>query len=267
MKNQSVDAVDHLDRAVLAIGTDYADGQLLSWHHHRRAQLLYGATGVMQVSAGAGAWVVPSGQAVWIPAGMAHQVRMLGVSTRSLYIEPASAPRPAAQCEVLAVSALLRELLLQAVEMPPEYDEQGRDGALVTLLLHEVGRAPSLPLHIPLPRDDAALLALCQRFLAAPRIDARPQAWARSLHVSERTLQRRFRQAIGLSFAQWRQRACLAQALAALAQGAPVTTVALDLGYDSPGAFSTMVRRVLGRPPSALAARQPVAGHNAPACL
>ena len=53
-----------------------------------------------------------------------------------------------------------------------------------------------------------------------------------------------------MSFVQWRQRACVIQALARLAAAEPVTRIALDLGYDSPGAFSTMFRRVLGRSPS-----------------
>jgi hypothetical protein len=39
-------------------------------------------------------------------------------------------------------------------------------------------------------------------------------------------------------------------ALARLASGTAVTRIALDFGYDSPAAFSTMFRRVLGQPPS-----------------
>ncbi|MGE8399869.1 MAG: helix-turn-helix domain-containing protein [Burkholderiales bacterium] len=39
-------------------------------------------------------------------------------------------------------------------------------------------------------------------------------------------------------------------ALARLAAAEPVTRIALDFGYDSPGAFSTMFRRVLGQSPS-----------------
>ncbi|WP_142097278.1 AraC family transcriptional regulator [Bordetella hinzii] len=253
MRNIAITEIENTDRPVLAIGTDYPPGQLLDWHRHRRAQLLYGATGLMQVAAGQGAWVVPSGQALWIPAGVAHRVRMLGVSTRSVYIEPARAPRRSDDCEVLEVNDLLRQLLLEAVDMPLHYDEQGRDGALVDLLLHEVSRAASLPLHIPLPQGDPALSAACLAFMRVPRIDERPALWARRLNLSERTLLRRFRHATGMSFAQWRQRACLGQALAELARGVPVTTVALDLGYESPAAFSTMVRRALGCPPSALA--------------
>lgn len=253
MRNVAISAVEDTARPLLAIGTDYPDGILLDWHSHRRAQLLYGATGVMQAAAGSGAWVVPTGQALWIPAGVAHRVRMLGVSTRSVYIEPAFMPRAGTRCEVLGVTPLLRQLLLDAVDMPMLYEEQGRDGALVQLLLHEITRASPLPLHIPLPDSDPALREACLAFMHAPTIAERAAQWAGRLHQSERSLQRRFHQATGMAFGEWRQRVCLAQALAWLAQGQPVTTVALDLGYDSPGAFSTMVRRVLGKSPSELA--------------
>ena len=83
MRNSSIDLLDATPRAVVAIGTDYAHGQVLPLHRHRRAQLLYGATGVMQVSTADGNWVVPPQRAVWIPPGVDHEVLMLGVSTRS----------------------------------------------------------------------------------------------------------------------------------------------------------------------------------------
>src|SRR3546814_12417289 len=59
MRNTSIDLLDAIPRAVVAIGTDYPHGHLLPSHHHRRAQLLYGATGVMQVRTEDGNWVVP----------------------------------------------------------------------------------------------------------------------------------------------------------------------------------------------------------------
>lgn len=88
MRNVSINLLDDTPRVVVAIGTDYSHGHLLPFHTHRRTQLLYGATGVMQVSTHDGNWVVPPQRAVWIPPGVAHEVVMLGVSTRSLYIEP-----------------------------------------------------------------------------------------------------------------------------------------------------------------------------------
>lgn len=249
MRNTSIDTLDSTPRPVIAIGTDYPDGYLLRRHQHRRAQLLYGSTGVMKVSTGQGDWVVPPQQAVWIPPQVEHEVLMLGVSTRSFYIEPSAAPASRASCEVISVSPLLRQLLIEAVEMPLAYEEQGRDGVLVTLALLEIGQARALPLHIPLPQD-SRLLARCQAFLQRPDIHQSPQDWARDLYVSERSFSRFFREQTQMSFGQWRQRACVMLALSRLASGEPITRIALDLGYESPAAFSTMFRRLIGQAPS-----------------
>ena len=99
MRNTHIDLHDALDRALVAIGNDYPAGHLLDAHAHRRAQLLYGATGVMLVLSEDGGWVVLPQRAVWIPAGVTHQVRMLGVSTRSAYIEPGAARADARACK------------------------------------------------------------------------------------------------------------------------------------------------------------------------
>lgn len=249
MRNTSIDVLDSTPRPVIAIGNDYANGHLLKRHRHRRAQLLYGSTGVMKVSTEQGDWVVPPQQAVWIPPGMEHEVLMLGVSTRSLYIDPSAVPVSRAVCEVIGVSPLLRQLLIEAVEMPLAYDAQGRDGVLVTLALLEIGQARALPLHIPLP-DDARLLARCQAFLQHPDIHQSPVDWAQELFVSERSFSRLFREQTQMSFGQWRQHACVVLALARLSCGDSVTRIALDLGYESPAAFSTMFRRLTGSTPS-----------------
>jgi AraC-like DNA-binding protein len=153
------------------------------------------------------------------------------------------------RCQVISVSPLMRHLLMEAVELPLTYDPTGRDGVLVDLLLHELVRSVPLPLHIPLP-SDGRLLELCQTFLHQPNAHQSPQQWADQLHVSLRTFNRLFRQQTGLSFSQWRQRACVVLALARLAAGDAVTRIALDFGYDSPAAFSTMFRRILGQAPS-----------------
>lgn len=249
MRNTLIDTLDSTPRPVVAIGSDYANGYLLRRHHHRRAQLLYGSTGVMKVSTEQGNWVVPPQQAVWIPSGLEHEVLMLGVTTRSLYIEPSAVPTSRTACEVIGVSRLLRQLLIEAVELPLAYDPQGRDGLLMSLLLLEVAQARALPLPIPLP-DDPRLLERCQHFLQYPDVHQSPQDWARDLHVSERSFSRLFRNQTQMSFGQWRQRACVVLALSRLSAGEPVTRIALDLGYESPGAFSTMFRRLIGCAPS-----------------
>ena len=151
MRNVPLDSVDAVARPVLAIGTDYPPGTLLDTHTHRRAQVLYGMSGVMEVETDDGAWAIPPYSGVWIPAGKPHRVRMQGVSTRSLYIEPAAAPRRQTTARRW-LFPLLHQLLLASADMPALYDEDGRDGALAQLLLHEVRQAQTMPLFAPIPK-------------------------------------------------------------------------------------------------------------------
>jgi AraC-like DNA-binding protein len=69
--------------------------------------------------------------------------------------------------------------------------------------------------------------------------------------MSRRAFTRLFRRETGLTFATWRQQACLIAALPRLAAGEPVTAVAIDLGYDNPAAFTSMFKRALGSSPRA----------------
>jgi len=248
VRNVALDDVDKIDRAVVAIGTDYPPSHLLSDHRHRRAQLLYAATGIMRVDTADASWTVPTHRAVLIPPNADHRVLIEGVSTRSLYIEPAAAPWFPNRCQVVDVSPLLRALLLAAVDLPAEYELHGRDGALIDLILHEIQSVTPLPLDLPMPaRDD--LRSLCHAFLTAPSIRSMPGEWAAALNVSTRTFNRVFRDQTGLTFQQWRQRACVLHAIRLLSAGVTVTQAGAALGYDTPAAFSVMFTRQIGLTP------------------
>lgn len=255
MRNIPLKSVDAVKRDVLVLGTDYLPDVLLTSHTHRRAQFLYGATGLIEVSTADGEWVIPPDCGVWIPANTAHETRMLNVSTRSLYIESTAAPRQSKQCEVLRVSPLLRQLLLSAVDIPAEYDEQGYDGAMITLILLELAKAETLPFFAPVPNDEK-LGQLCREFLKAPNITSTPAFWGEQLYKSERSFSRFFLAQTGMSFSQWRQQACLLYALSQISAGCSITEVALSLGYNNIGAFSTMFKKQLGRSPSAFMANE-----------
>lgn len=251
MRNVVLDEVDHVARAVLPIGTDYPPGHLLDWHAHRRAQFLYGATGVMVVDTADGTWTVPADRAVLIPPVTRHRVRFLDVSTRSLYVEPAAVPWWPAACTVADVPPLLRELLLAAVEFPADYDLAGRAGAVATLILHELAALTPLPLHVAIPASPD-LAAICRAYLDAPDAAVTNAGWAALLHTGERAFTRRFRTETGTSPAVWRTRARLLAAVPLL-RASTVTGVAVRLGYSSPAAFTAAFSRTFGVPPSRFA--------------
>ncbi|HXP76390.1 MAG TPA: helix-turn-helix transcriptional regulator [Stellaceae bacterium] len=243
------DDYQRVPRPVAAMAKDFPSGFVIPPHSHPRAQLIYAADGVMRVISPLGAWVVPPLRAVWIPAGVEHEVRMSGaVAMRTLYIDPKAAPPALGSCTVIEVTPLLRALILRAVEEPIEYDEAGAAGLVMGLILAELARATAVPLRIPLP-SDTRLAALCRALLDDPAEADTLDRWAERVGASARTLARLFQRETGMGFTQWRQQVRLAEAVGRLAKGDPVARVAESLGYGSASAFTAMFRRTLGATP------------------
>jgi len=236
---------------VVALPTDYPARYHVERHRHGRSQLLHALSGVVMVSTDSGRWMVPPEHAIWLPAGVEHAVDMLGeVQMRSIYVRPGAIAGLPEDLRVFAISGLMRSLILEAMALPRDMVPAGRDGLVLDLLLHEIPNLPERPLALPLPADPR-LARVCRQFLEAPSPHARIDAWAKAAGMSRRSFTRRFHRETGLTLSMWRQQACIFAALPRLADGAPVTTVALDLGYDSVAAFITMFRRMTGEPPRA----------------
>lgn len=253
MQCRDSDILERVDRAplpVLGCAVDYPDRMVVARHSHRRAQLIHAVSGAMTVCTDHGSWVVPPTRGVWVPAGVEHWITMAGaVRMRTLFIAPERATALPGQCAVVAVSPLLRELILAALAVD-QHAATWRDLQVLELAVEEIRFLEVQPLHLPMPAEPR-IARICHALLADPA-DKRPlAAWAAWAGLSERTAARVFIASCGMSFGRWRQQLRLIDALTRLARGEPVLNVALDLGYDSPSAFSAMFRKALGRPPSA----------------
>ena len=211
----------------------------------------------MQVSTHDGNRVVPPQRAVWIPPGMAHEVLMLGVSTRSVYVEPGNVEL-GPDCQVLNVSPLLRHLLEAALTIEPAARLSVRQRCVLTLLVDEIGAMPELPLSAPLPAEPR-LARACQRFLDAPTQTIALDTMAEWSSMSRRTFPRQFLEHTGMTFVAWRQQVCLLEATARLSHGASITDVALGLGFSSSSAFTSVFRRNLGDSPARYLAKSKAA--------
>jgi transcriptional regulator GlxA family with amidase domain len=174
---------------------------------------------------------------------MAGEVHM-----RTLFLMPEVEPSLGRTCQVIEVSALLRELIVAATLIAGEITSP-RLQAMVELIRMELLAAPVVAMHVPVP-GDVRLARLCTRFIRNPADDSSLESWADTLNMSARTLSRIFQRELGMSFGEWRKRARLALSLKLLAQGVSILEVALEHGYQSPSAFSAMFRRSLGYPPS-----------------
>jgi AraC-like DNA-binding protein len=238
-------------RGILHKRSSYPNRHHINPHWHTRAQFMYAVEGTMRVRTPRRAWIVPPSRALWVPSRTVHELQMYGVvEMRSLYVNDVWAAAMPASCVVLNVTPLLRELVVRAVALPADYDVNGDEGLLMQLLMAEIRRLSRCALDLPLP-ESRDLRALCERILADLSTRRPCDFDAATMKTSTRTLYRRFLKETGITFARWKQQARLLESVRRLAEGVPVTTVALDLGYESASAFSTMFRRSLGVAPRA----------------
>src|SRR6185437_6350349 len=137
-------------RPLVGYPRNYAAGHETGWHQHPRAQLLYATAGVMRVATEPALFIVPPGTGLWVPARCPHAVRMpAGLQMRALFLREDAAGDGPGRVTVVAVSPLLRELILAACAEGLGWDEDGPVRHLVALALHEIRRAPSRPLSVP----------------------------------------------------------------------------------------------------------------------
>lgn len=237
----------------LALGLP--SGFRLPGHAHAWPQLLYATEGVLTVTVGApdrgGTWVVPSHRAAWIPGGVDHHLEAAGpVLLRTLYLRPDLAAELPTACCVMAVTPLLRELVLETIARGMLRDDMPDERRLGAVLVDQLAATREVLLDLRSPRDQRArrVADAVQADLSA---DVSLEQLAATSGASVRTLERLFALETGTTFGRWRQRARLLHALRLLASGESVTAVSLAVGYDSTSAFIAMFKRALGTTPGA----------------
>lgn len=241
--------LEKLSGPVIALPTEYPDGYFVPQHSHSRAQLLCASHGVVLVTTDAGRWMIPGDHAIWIPAGVKHSVEIVGdVFMRSIYIAVDAISGVPDYLHVVGMTDLMRCLIIDATLVDSIPEPGSRDALVIELILRDLHTLPQRPLGLPFPAD-IRLQKLCRDFVKSPSARATIDDWADRMAMSRRSFTRHFQRETGVSLSVWRQQACLFAALPRLSEGEPVTSVALDLGYDSVSAFTTMFRRMLGVSP------------------
>jgi len=242
-------AADEPHLIVRSLAGQFAAGQGTDRHAHPWRQLIYCTAGVMTVWTEAGSWVAPPHWAIWVPAGVAHQIRFAGAcSLRTLYLRPDPEDPLPADCAVITVSSLLRELILRTIDQGMLDEREPADRAMALLIHAELTRRDTAPFDLPMPTSQAARRA-ADRMAAddAPSIGV--AALADAAGLAPRTLERRFLAETGMTLAAWGRQARLLHALRRLAAGAPVKAVAQAAGYSTASAFVAAFKGVFGETP------------------
>ncbi len=203
----------------------------------------------MTIDTAQGSWVVPPQRAVWVPAHVEHAIQMSGtVEMRTLYFSPRLSWRPPRECRVMNIPPLVRELLLYAIELGGLDRRIAKQRPVLELLVDRIAGLPVVPLQLPQVRDPRAL-RIARRVIARPGERLPLLELAKQSGGSKRTIERAFKLDTGLSFGRWRKHARWVHALRLLAAEHSVTSVALDVGYDSVSAFVSGFRKAFGTTP------------------
>lgn len=101
-----------------------------------------------------------------------------------------------------------------------------------------------------LPTPSAPEVERAMRWAGEHLVEATLEGAARAAYTSPRTLTRRFKQDVEMTWRQYLHMARLMEAMERLGAGAPVTRVALEVGFESPSAFTRAFYDFTGELPS-----------------
>lgn len=227
-----------------------ASGERYDWHTHDFGQLISAAAGSMYVGTPNRVLLLSPAMAIWIPPDVEHWMRY-GANNEMRYVDVnrQEAERLGGECRIMAMTPLLSALI--SATMPDR--TSGRAGrhneALHDLLRHELAAARDVPLTIAMPRDKR-IRRFAEAALDDPGAFKSVDPWLAGAAASRKTIERLFMAETGMPPARWLRQVRILHAISQLAAGEKVSSVALDMGYESSSAFSYMFRRTLGLSPS-----------------
>ncbi|MGK9085899.1 helix-turn-helix transcriptional regulator [Brucella intermedia] len=224
-------------------------GQNLGWHTHDFGQFFSAIRGSMYVGTRDRVLLLNPAMAVWIPPDVEHWLRYAS-SNEIIYVDVnrAESDRLGTRARIVQMTPVLR-VLMGAV---PDNESSGltkpHEAALYELLFHEIVAAKDISLSIAMPRDKR-ISGLAQAAIDDPGSIASIDEWLIGASASRKTIERLFITETGMSPSRWLRQIRILHAVSQLAAGKKISSVALDLGYQSPSAFTYMFRSAIGLSP------------------
>lgn len=199
-------------------------------------------------------WLLPSGRAAWIPAGVLHRVACSRLELQTVYLPSRLVSGAPQSTAVFDAPPLAREMLTYAMRLGPADRPTPRSRSFFQTLAHLCLEWMHDPLPLRLPRAQTEGLQRAMDW-TLDNLGRRPSASeaARAAGMSTRTMARRFASETGTTWRRFAHDARLLEATHRLSQpGAHVGDVAASLGFESLSAFSRAFKSALGHPPSSV---------------
>ncbi|AXK31877.1 AraC family transcriptional regulator [Streptomyces armeniacus] len=219
-------------------------------HSHAFHELLWNERGASTAVVGARVWTITPSLGLWMPAGTLHSgSAVAGTWFRAGFFGFHTTPSISDVPVTVEITPLLRLLLERLGEPGLSAGSRATTEAMILDALE-----PS-PRELLVQAPTSAFLRPVAEALRENPGDQRTLAdWAAELGVSTRTVTRAFNAETGTSFARWVASVRAQHAVALLAHGWDVESVAEQVGYRSASAFGAAFRRTTGLTPGAFRA-------------
>ena len=219
-----------------------------------RHYLLYAMAGTMRLEARGRRWTLPPARAALIAAEEPITISILSrLTSASVLFAPDFMPVPRHVLSVFDISPLARELIGECRQWGPESGPLSPYARNVFALLADVvctlAETPT-PCVMPVPTSPELTRAIK---LTEETAAAKPTfvEIARATGQSPRALARRVSGELGMTWSEALRRIRIIRAVEALAgTEAPVTEIALEVGYNSISAFNAAFRDLTGKSPT-----------------
>ncbi|MED7788748.1 helix-turn-helix transcriptional regulator [Francisella sp. 19X1-34] len=214
------------------------------YHSHSKAQLILPIKGSVQSNIEGDIWVAPLGSALWIPSYVYHnsliseynEVCMVFIN-RSILGE-----MPEKAC-VIYTSPLIKELVLYLSQQKIVDQLELKNQKLGSVLVDQLSNMLPTSYNFSLPTEDL-LREVALEWFKKPTKYKYISDMAYRCSVSDKTLSRKIKKNIGMSFSDWKKQLHIVVSLQKLYEGYSVDWVSDYLGYESTSTFVTFFKRI-----------------------
>ncbi|MEM7799086.1 MAG: AraC family transcriptional regulator [Chloroflexota bacterium] len=225
------------------------------WRSFPGHYFLYASSGAFVLDVGDMRWILPPHRAAWIAAETPIRVRVEGVVTcTSVLFAKGTIDPPQFDCRVFPISTLAREMVQHASRWGPERNRADKVANTFFLSLASVcEELAAHPDQFWLPQGKSSEMKEGLEWVLSQLEEAPSFAdLAQNVHLSERTLARRFKEEIGLTWRQFVRRARMIRSMEMLAEDRyKIIEIAQTVGFSSVSAFNRAFRDFSGETPSA----------------
>jgi AraC-like DNA-binding protein len=222
------------------------------WHYHDVHQIICPFEGSIELEVEGGRHLIPRHLAAWIPAGVAHRVSIRRVRSISVFLPEGLVADDERRVRAVLVSPLMNAMLIEATRWPVQekgvtHTSQAFFGAFAALCAEWIENEADLFI----PTTDNAQLKRAMDSTAARMDENLPQI-CRAAGMSERSLRRRLKQEIGLTWEAFRRRTRILKAVSLLTEtDLSISELAATCGFQCPSAFARAFKATMRQTPRA----------------